>query len=340
MIRQSDDGLFWTNYAILREMSTYVAVDIGGTQIRAGLYPLDNLHPIILERSSTRHPHDTPLDRLIKLIDSILPQDGKVDAIGVAAPGAIDPHSGIIYEAPNIQGWVNLPLRNVLENHFQMPVALGNDANLAAVGEWKYGAGQGHHDLLYLTVSTGIGGGVIIADSLMTGANGLAAELGHVTVLPGGPICGCGLRGHLEAIASGPGMARWVEQELQDGASSILQPGSNLTAKAIGSAAASGDTLAKAALARSGTFIGRALAGYLHIFNPSIVIIGGGVSQTGHFLLEPMRIAMQENVISKHYTDNLILTTAALGDEAGLMGALAIARSLALENPLAQIQSD
>lgn len=321
-------------------MSNYVAVDIGGTQIRAGLYPLDNLQPIILERTSTRHPTDTPLERLIWLIDSIWPGNGKVDAIGAAAPGAIDPHTGIIYEAHNIQGWVNQPLRKALEDHFHVPVALGNDANLAAVGEWKYGAGQGHHDLLYLTVSTGIGGGVIIGDRLLTGAHGLAGELGHVTVLPGGPICSCGLHGHLEAIASGPGMAHWVEGELRGGVSSSLQPGLGLTAKAIGAEAAAGDALAKAALRRSGTFIGRALADYLHIFNPSIVIIGGGVSQAGSFLLEPMRLAIQENVMSAHFTENLILTTAALGDEAGLMGALAIARSLAFENPLPQILPD
>ncbi len=310
-------------------MSTYIAVDIGGTQIRAGLYSHENLTPVTLERVSTRHPTSTPLERLIDLIATIWPKNNRVAAIGAAAPGPIDPRQGIIREAPNIQGWVNIPLRKHLEDRFHVPVALGNDANLAALGEWKYGAAKGHHDLLYLTISTGIGGGVIIDDRLLVGANGLAAELGHVTVLPGGPLCGCGLHGHLEALASGPGMARWVEQELQRGAVSTLIPGPGLTAKAIGIAASKGDSLAIAALARSGTFIGRAVADYLHIFNPSIVIIGGGVSQTGSLLLDPMRQSMQDNVISPYYTENLILTTAALGDEAGLMGALALARNLA-----------
>jgi glucokinase len=318
-------------YAILYSMSNYIAVDIGGTQIRAGLYPRDGLEPIKLERASTRHPTATPLERMIELIASIWPEDNKVAAIGTAAPGPIDPRLGIIREAPNIQGWVNIPLRKHLEDHFHVPIALGNDANLAALGEWKYGSGKGHHDLLYLTISTGIGGGVIIDDRLMVGANGLAAELGHVTVLPGGPLCGCGLHGHLEAVASGPAIARWAEQELQRGVPTSLIPGPGLTAKAIGMAAATGDELAIAALARSGTFIGRALADYLHIFNPSIVIIGGGVSQAGSFLMDPIRTSINENVISPYYTDNLILTTAALRDVAGLMGALALARSLAEE---------
>jgi glucokinase len=318
----------------------YIAVDIGGTQIRAGLYPTDSLVPTKLQRTSTRHPSSTPLERLINLIASIWPEDGKIAAIGAAAPGPIDPRLGIIHEAPNIPGWVNMPLRKHLEERFQVPVALGNDANLAALGEWKYGSGKGHHDLLYLTVSTGIGGGVIIDDHLLVGANGLAAELGHVTVLPGGPLCGCGLRGHLEAVASGPGMARWVEGELQRGVPSSMQLGPGLTAKAIGNAASAGDTLAIAALSRTGTFIGRALADFLHIFNPSIVIIGGGVSQTGSLLLGPMLISMQENVISPHYTDDLILTTAALGDEAGLLGALALAHDRAEDKNFTQTMID
>jgi glucokinase len=315
-------------------MDTFIAVDIGGTQIRAGLYPLDSFTPIKLERTSTHQISTTPLERLNSLIASIWPHEGKVVGIGAASPGLIDPHQGIIREAPNIQGWVNFPLRQHLQERFQVPVYLGNDAKLAAMGEWKYGAGQGHHNLLYLTISTGIGGGVIIDDRLLVGADGLAAELGHVTVLPDGPLCSCGRRGHLEAVASGPGMTRWVEQELQRGAASRLAPGPELTAKAIGAAAASGDALAIAALARSGNFIGRALADYLHIFNPSIVIVGGGVSSTGDLLLEPIRLAMLENVLSQGYTENLILTTALLGDEAGLMGALALAHSQAAETLL------
>jgi glucokinase len=267
------------------------------------------------------------LERLIQLIESVWPKDEPVTAIGIASPGPLDPYQGVIIAAPNIAGWADLPLRKTLEDHFNVPVILGNDANLAAYGEWCYGAGQNHHHLIYLTVSTGIGGGVIIDDQLLLGVRGLAAELGHVAVQLDGPLCSCGKRGHLEALASGTAIARWVEQELSQGAGSILPHDQPITTKMVAQAAKKGDELAIAALTRSGTYIGKALANYLHIFNPSIVIIGGGVSQSGSLLLEPMRAAMCEQVLSEEYVENLTLTTAALGDEAGLMGALAIVRS-------------
>jgi glucokinase len=307
-------------------MSVIIAVDVGGTQIRAAVYRKNHLHPSVLDRISTRHERSTPVERLIQLIESVWPEDEPVTAIGIAAPGPLDPYQGVIIAAPNIAGWIDLPLQKTLEDHFNVPVILGNDANLAAYGEWCYGAGQNHHHLIYLTVSTGIGGGVISDDQLLIGVRGMAAELGHVTVQPDGPLCSCGKRGHLEALASGTAIAQWVEQELSEGAVSTLPYDQPITTKLVAQAAKQGDELAKAALARSGTYIGQALANYLHIFNPSIVIIGGGVSQSGPLLLDPLRAAMCEHVLSEEYIDQLILTTAALGDEAGLMGALALVR--------------
>lgn len=308
-------------------MSLHIAVDIGGTQLRAACYTSNSLKPIKLARTATQDGSATALERLTDLIASIWPENEKVAAIGVAAPGPTDPYNGIIYAAPNIPGWVNVPLREHLEQRFKTPVALGNDANLAALGEWKFGAGQGHHHLIYMTVSTGIGGGVIVDDRLLLGARGLATEMGHVTVVPDGPLCGCGHRGHLEAMASGLSLARWVEEELAKGAESSLPAGQPISAKMVSQAAKEGDKLARMALARSGTYIGQALASYLHIFNPSAVIIGGGVSRSGDLLMEPICAAMRAYVLTPQYVDGLLLTTAALGDEAGLMGALALARS-------------
>jgi glucokinase len=279
-----------------------------------------------LARVSTVHPSLSPLERLYDLIASIWPEDEAVTSIGVAAPGPVDPYQGIVYAAPNIPGWIDLPLRALLEERFKAPVSLGNDANLAALGEGMFGAGLGHHHLIYMTVSTGIGGGIIIDDRLLLGVRGLAGEIGHVTVLPGGPLCGCGQYGHLEAVASGTAIARWTEQELARGAASILPAGAAITAKEVAAAAQNGDELAITAFKRAGAFIGQTLASYLHIFNPTAVIIGGGVSRSGPLLMEPMKAAMREHVISPHYLENLTLTTAALGDEVGLMGALALAR--------------
>ena len=308
-------------------MDMNIAVDIGGTQIRVAVYPKGEHRPAKQKRIPTQGKNETPLERLINVIAEVWPVNDCVCAIGIAAPGPLKPQLGIIYSAPNIPGWEKLPLAQILSERFRVPVRLGNDANLAALGEWRYGAGQGHHHLMYLTISTGIGGGVICDDRLLLGYHGLAAELGHVTVLPDGPVCGCGHRGHLEAVASGTAITRYVHDQLAQGVPSSLSEYANPTGRDISMAADQGDPLAKSALTRAGTFIGYALADYLHIFNPSIIILGGGVSQSGPLLIEPLRAALAERIISPEYLHGLVITTAALGDDAGLMGALALAEA-------------
>ena len=310
----------------------YIVADVGGTHIRTACFPTQSQTPTVVKRISTKGP-DTPHERLINLIASVAPKDEEIAAIAVAAPGPLDPFEGIIFEAPNIPGWNNLPLKKLIQDQFKVPVAIGNDANLAALGEWRFGAGVGHKHLVYITVSTGIGGGVIIDNQLLLGAHGLAAELGHVTVIPDGPLCGCGKRGHLEAVTSGPAIARWVEQELSQGIPSSLSMNKPVTAKDVSLAANKGDELAQAALARGGTYLGIAIANYLHIFNPTVVIIGGGVSQSGEAYFGPVRASLREQVLSSKYLDNLILTTSALGDDVGLMGALALAQTLNIPAP-------
>ena len=305
----------------------FIVADVGGTHIRAARFPTQGQKPTVVKRINTKGP-GTPHDRLINLITDIFPKDEEVAAITVAAPGPTDPYEGIVLEAPNIPGWTNLPLKKLLQERFNVPIAIGNDANLAALGEWRFGAGIGHHHLVYITVSTGIGGGVIIDNQLLLGSHGLAAELGHITVIPDGPLCSCGQRGHLEAVTSGPAIARWVEQELSQGIPSKLHVNQPVTAKDVALAASQGDELAQAALARGGTYLGIAIADYLHIFNPSVVIIGGGVSQSGEAFFDPLRTAMSEHVLSSQYLENLKLTASALGDDVGLMGALALAQKL------------
>ncbi|MEW5868650.1 MAG: ROK family protein [Chloroflexota bacterium] len=315
-------------------MSFYIAVDIGGTQMRAACYRPSGLEPFSLERITTRpsagapQPVD-PFERLQTLINSIWPVDETVTAISVAAPGPTNPYSGVILKAPNIHEWVDLPLSQKLHERFRAPVVVGNDANLAALAEWKYGAGRGHDHMIYMTISTGIGSGIIVDGRMLLGDQGLAAEVGHVTVLPDGPMCGCGQRGHLEALASGTAIARWVEDELVQGASSTLVMGQQpITAKMVSEAAHQGDELCIAALARAGHYIGMALANLLHIFNPSALILGGGVSQSGSLLFEPIKAALQEHAMNPHYLDNLTLEKAHFGDEVGLVGALALGRTL------------
>jgi len=196
------------------------------------------------------------------------------------------------------------------------------------LGEWKFGAGRDHHDVLYLTISTGIGGGVIINDHVLHGYHGLAAELGHVVVLAGGPTCSCGFKGHLEALAAGPAIVRYVREQLEAGIQSELRGDGNLNAFEVAEAAKRGDALARSAYERAGKYLGIGVASFLHTFDPSIVIFGGGVSRSGPLLFEPFEASLQAHVFNPRYLENLIITTAALDDDAGLLGALALAQMM------------
>jgi glucokinase len=307
-------------------MSAFVAVDIGGTHIRAAAYESDDTTPLTHTRTRSHGKEPGTFDRLVKAIESAWPKDRTVKAIGMASPGPLDPRTGMVLATPNIPEWINFPLTDKLSDHFGVPAYLDNDANLAALGEWKFGAGRDHRDVLYLTISTGIGGGVVINDRLLRGYHGLAAELGHVTVLAGGPVCSCGFKGHLEALAAGPAIVRYVREQLEAGSKSDLISDEDLSAFAIAEAARRGDALAKSAYERAGEYLGIGVASFLHTLDPSIVIFGGGVSQSGPLLFEPFEASLRAHVFYPRYLENLEITTAALGDDAGLLGALALAQ--------------
>ncbi|MBT3338485.1 MAG: ROK family protein [Anaerolineae bacterium] len=306
-------------------MSIRIAVDLGGTHIRAASYRRDETRPLKHQKIKTRSKNETLLERILNLIESVIPEGEIPTAIGIAAPGPLNPRTGVILNTPNIPDWENYPIADKVNARFHIPVYLGNDANLAGLGEWRYGAGQGHENLLYLTISTGIGGGVISDGHLLEGWQGLAGELGHVTVVADGPVCGCGHKGHLEAFSSGTGIARYVEEQLEDDTvESSLRSRAKRTAELIAEAARKGDPLAVSAYERAGKYLGIGVASFLHIFNPSILIFGGGVSQSGELLWTPFRKSLQEHIFNPAYLENLVITPAALGDDAGLLGALAL----------------
>ncbi|HET6594308.1 MAG TPA: ROK family protein [Anaerolineales bacterium] len=306
-------------------MSHIVAVDIGGTHIRVALYEPNSTEPIAHRRTRSLANEPGVYERLEQAIESVWSQ-GQVQAIGVASPGPLDPHTGRILDTPNIPEWVNFPLGAKLSEYFHVPVYVDNDANMAGLAEWQYGAGRGHENLIYLTISTGIGGGVISQGCLLQGFRGMGGELGHMTIDPDGPLCGCGRRGHIESFSSGPAIARYVAEELTAGQTSSLQGESVISARQIADAARAGDRLAVSAFERAGYYLGIAVANYLAIFDPSILIFGGGVSQVGELLFKPFRESLQKHTFHPHYLDNLVITKAALGDDAGLLGALALAR--------------
>jgi glucokinase len=306
----------------------YIAIDIGGTQLRAAVYPEEGLIPVDQKSISTHQGKEKPEVRLLDLIQSVWPKDDGVRCIAAGVAGPVNPKSGIVYHAPNISGWIDFPLGTFISHKFKTETRIGNDANLAGLGEWKHGAGVGHHDLIYLTISTGIGGGIIIDDKMLVGPHGIAAEVGHITVWPGGPLCGCGKRGHLEAVSSGTGIANFVKDQIDKGvASALVDCRDSISAKEVTRAAQHGDELAVKAFDQAGRFLGQAIADLCLLFEPTMIVLGGGVTKAGDLLMNPMRQALQEGVFTPEYLQHLEISLAKLGDQVGLVGALTLARS-------------
>jgi glucokinase len=306
-------------------MSTIIAVDIGGTQLRAATYKYSQPKSLSQKRVQTKASEPNTFGRLVKLIEDIWPKNEKVDAIGVSCPGPLDPHTGIIMNPPQLKEWRDFPIIVKLTEYFGIPSYLDNDANLACLAEWKFGAGRGHHNVVYLTVSTGVGGGVIIDDRLLHGHHGLAAELGHTTVQADGPLCGCGQRGHLETYSSGTGIERFVTEQLKMGRESVLHSDKKYSAHDISEAAKKGDALSIEAYQIAGKYLGVGVANFLHSFDPSIVIFGGGVSQSGPLLFDSFSVSLKERVIHPRYLEGLVISNAELGDDSGLLGSRAMA---------------
>jgi glucokinase len=313
----------------------YIGVDIGGTNLRAARFAGENHTPEAKAKIPTLavKGYNTIMQRLEHVVREVAPADiTQVAGIGMTVPGPLNPYTGTVLTTPNMPGWDNLLLKKIMEEKLGRPVFLGNDANLAALGEWKFGAGQGHKDVLYLTISTGIGGGAVCGGRLLLGAQGLATEVGHMLAVPDGPLCGCGQRGHLEAVASGTAIGRLAQARLRagDGADSKIwelvsgEVGA-VTGAVVGEAALAGDDFAIHQITEAGRFIGRTLASLVHILNPSIIILGGGVSLLGDVLLTPVRDALKRHVMSESYWKDCPVVTAALGDDAGLVGAGALA---------------
>jgi glucokinase len=256
-----------------------------------------------------------------------------VVGVGVAAPGPLDIESGVVLAAPNLTGWRDVPLAAALAEATGLPVWVNNDANLAALGEARTGAGIGFDPLVYLTVSTGVGGGIVQGGRITTGAHGLAGELGHVVVEPGGPACNFGHRGCLEGVASGTATAALARARLEGGAPSrLLDPAfgaGSPTAAQVAEAARAGDALAAEVLGRAGSALGRAIAGYLNVLDPARVVIGGGVSRSWD-LLESAVLAEVRDLTMAWDHRRVDIVVAALGDDAGLVGGASYAFDRAL----------
>ncbi len=310
-----------------------IAVDLGGTQLRAVLY---NSHLQVLARhAEPTHAHEgmeAVVGRLVAAVRRIGKEAGwdRVAAVGVSAPGPLDPRQGVIHWAPNLPGWRDVPLAARLMAEVDRPVFLGNDGNLAALAEQRCGAGQGQPDLVYITVSTGIGGGVISDGQLILGRGGLGGEVGHMTVEAHGPRCNCGNIGCLEALASGTAIARQAQELVAGGVQTLmadLVAGdlASLTAQVVYEAASRGDAVAIDLFRRAGVYLGIGIVNLMYLFNPAMVVIGGGVSKAGDLLFVPMHATIRQR-IHEIYWARCPIVRAALGDDVCLMGAGILAR--------------
>ena len=309
-----------------------IGVDLGGTQIRAALADDEGS---ILRRTRCLTLAEEGLEPVIGRIKGAIREvmgatdREQVQGIGIVAPGPLDPWKGVVTEAPNLPGWKNVPLKDLMEEEFGLPVLVGNDANLAALAEQRFGAGQGIADLIYVTVSTGIGGGVIADNRLLLGAQGLAGEVGHQTIEAFGPRCNCGNIGCLEALAAGPAIARRARELIRDGTETAITDlvGGDLdkiTAREVNQAAQAGDPVAIEIFRQAGFYIGVGIVNLLHIFNPSLIVIGGSVTKAGDLLFEPIRATVRERAMASYYWENTPIVPAVLGDDVGLLGAVAL----------------
>lgn len=307
---------------------TYLALDLGGTRIRAATCRADGA----LEMRAEQFTHgeeglEAVLDRITAVARAAWP-DTPPRAIGVGAPGPLDPYTGVIYNAPNIPPFAGLPLRDRLRAIFGVPVYVGNDANVAALAEWRYGAARGHTDVVYLTVSTGVGGGVIIDNRLLLGWKGLGAELGHVTLDYRGRPDKCGNVGCLEALASGTAIRRIAIERLAAGETSLLRDriGDDLeqvSVELLHATAEAGDAFAASVLHGAAEALGFGIVSFLHSFNPSIVVLGGGVTNLGAWLFDPVRAVVERHVMDRRFLAPVV--PAGLKENVGLLGALALA---------------
>jgi glucokinase len=303
-------------------MGRLVGIDLGGTSIRAAVAtgPTSYGTPVVRRATPASDGPRAVIDACAEAAREAA--GGTPDGIAIGIPGPLDPTGGIVFAAPHLPGFENLPARDMLAEAAGCPVAIHNDSNLAGYAEWAAGMGRGTHSFVFVIVGTGIGGALIVDGNLRVGVAGTAAEVGHVPCDPDGPVCGQGHPGCLEGIASGTGIARQAEAALRAGEASSLPRDRPLDGAIIARAARAGDAVAARVYAEAGRALGRSFGGLINILGPEAIAVGGGV--TGQFdLLEgPLRRGMAEIAFATPL-GHCRVGKAELGSDAGLVGAVA-----------------
>ena len=310
-----------------------IGVDIGGTKIAAGVVDEDGVILAQTLRRTSAEDSDS-LDREVVAVCLELAAEHQIGAIGLAAPGFVSSDQATVLFTPNLP-WRDHPLRERVAAHFdpQLRIVVENDANAAGWAEFRFGVGREVDDMLMLTVGTGLGGAIITDGALVRGAWGVAAEVGHMRVVPGGHYCGCGHEGCWEQYASGSALVRNAQAALiahpERGGRLLALAGGEpekLTGPHVTDAAQAGDPLAIELLADLGRWIGEGSASVAALLDPALIVIGGGVGAAGDLLLAPARHAFTEQLPALGYRPQARLELAAMGNDAGIVGAADLAR--------------
>lgn len=303
-----------------------VGVDLGGTKIYTALVDLDgNMVKEITVKTEAHRGDKAVLDKLISTIDTVLEgvDINEVKAIGVGSPGPLDVKKGLIVYTPNLP-FKNFNIVQPIKEKYNIPTYLDNDANAATLGEFMFGAGKGSRNMVYVTVSTGIGGGAIINGSLFRGSTANALEIGHTTVMKGGPRCGCGNTGCAEAVASGTAIMKRGREAVESKVETSLKDYDEVTAKEVFTEAEKGDKVSQDILNDALSYLGIAIANIANSFDPDKIVMGGGVSQAGDIVFEKIDYEMERRCLKIIY-DNCKIEKAVLGGKAGVLGAAALA---------------
>lgn len=313
-------------------MRVAIGMDIGGTSVKMGL--VSRAGRVLSARSvPTAEARGCRAQLLLwtrharELADEARRMGASVAGIGIGAPGPVDARRGFVYFFPNIPGWKNVPLRDLLRRRTGFTVRVDNDANAMALGEFRHGAGRGATDVVFLTLGTGVGGGLVIGGRLFDGPSYSAAEIGHLVIDERGPRCACGNRGCLETFVGNGYLVAEARRRLAGGERSVLArwtaAGHRLDPILLGKAARAGDRLAAGIWERAGDRLGTALAGLVNILNPQRIILGGGVAQNGRLIFDPVRRAIAKKAFPVAARSVKVLP-AKLGTDAGLVGAASL----------------
>lgn len=310
-------------------MKNYVVgIDLGGTKISCALADLEG--QVISQNTVPTNAQEGEipvLNRIIQCVQTVLSNGDmtidKVRAIGIGSPGPLDANTGVIITTPNLP-FKNFNLVNPLKEKFGVPVYLDNDANVAAIGEFMFGAAKGTENMVYFTVSTGVGGGAVLNGKVYRGNTSNALEIGHMTVLPDGPRCGCGNIGCLEAVASGTAIGKRGREAVESKVETSLRNYENVTSYEVFKEAKAGDKVAKDIVDSCLNYLGIGVANAIAIFDPEMVIIGGGVSKVGSLVFDKVQEVVNTRCF-KSMADACKILPAGLGTDAGVIGAVALA---------------